>query len=306
MRFSPASMPVFPTAGSRQPLLVHDIRSPHKAPFAMHKRMFARAVGVSPPWAVNRPRCGENRTLSGGWRMQNQERRASARRGSGSRTPRDENRTLSSGWRMHNQERRASARRGSVTHLHTQAFLTERTRSRTTAGSRQPLLAACASVVADMRFSPASMPVFPTAGSRQPLLVHDIRSPHKAPFAMHKRTFIRAAGVSPPWLGEPNIVQRESNIVRRLANTQPRAAVVSPPWFGNTLATAFRLSDRPVVVTGESRFRFCKRGSLTTAGLRQPLLVHDIRSPHKAPFAMHKRMFARAAGVSPPWVPGGT
>jgi hypothetical protein len=73
--------------------------------------------------------------------------------------------------------------------------------SRTTAGSRQPLLAACASVVADMRFSPASMPVFPTAGSRQPLLVHDIRSPHKAPFAMHKRTFARAAGVSPPWLG---------------------------------------------------------------------------------------------------------
>jgi len=52
-----------------------------------------------------------------------------------------------------------------------------------------------------------------------------------------------------------------------------RAGSVSPPWVGNTLATAFRLSDRPVVVTGESRFRFCKRGSLTTAGLRQPLLV---------------------------------
>jgi hypothetical protein len=114
--------------------------------------------------------------------------------------------------------------------------------------------------------------------------------------------FAREAGVSPPWFGEPNILQRESNIIRRLANTRSRAAGVSPPWVGNTLATAFRLSDRPVVVTGESRFRFCKRGSLTTAGSRQPLLVHDIRSPHKAPFAMHKRTFARAAGVSPPWL----
>ena len=85
--------------------------------------------------------------------------------------------------------------------------------------------------------------------------------------------FARAGSVSPPWFGEPHVVPRESNIVRRLANTQPGAAGVSPPWVGNTLATAFRLSDRPVVVTGESRFRFCKRGSLTTAGLRQPLLV---------------------------------
>jgi hypothetical protein len=112
--------------------------------------------------------------------------------------------------------------------------------------------------------------------------------------------FARAAGVSPPWFGEPHTVPRKSNIVQRLANTRSRAAGVSPPSFGNTLATAFRLSDRPVVVTGESRFRFCKRGSLTTAGSRQPLLVHDVRSLHKAPFAMHKRTFIRAAGVSPP------
>jgi hypothetical protein len=49
---------------------------------------------------------------------------------------------------------------------------------------------------------------------------------------MHKRTFARATSVSPPWFGEPNIVQRESNIVRRLANAKPGAAGVSPPWFG--------------------------------------------------------------------------
>ncbi len=39
-----------------------------------------------------------------------------------------------------------------------------------------------------------------------------------------------------------------------------------------------------------------------TAGLRQPLLVHDIAFHRKiAPFAVHKRTCTRAAGVSPPW-----
>jgi hypothetical protein len=71
-----------------------------------------------------------------------------------------------------------------------------------------------------------------TAGSRQPLLVHDVRSLHKAPFAMHKRTFARAASVSPPWFGELHVVPRELNTVRRLANAKPGAAGVSPPGFG--------------------------------------------------------------------------
>jgi hypothetical protein len=49
----------------------------------------------------------------------------------------------------------------------------------------------------------------------------------------------RAAGVSPPWLSEPNVVRPESRNVRRLANTESRAAGVSPPWcFGNAIATA--------------------------------------------------------------------
>jgi hypothetical protein len=52
----------------------------------------------------------------------------------------------------------------------------------------------------------------------------------------------RAAGVSPPWLGEPSAVLPESNIVQRLANTQPRAAGVSPQWrSGNALAKALPL-----------------------------------------------------------------
>jgi hypothetical protein len=40
----------------------------------------------------------------------------------------------------------------------------------------------------------------------------------------------RAAGVSPPWFGHPNVVRPESRNVRRLANTESRAAGVSPPW----------------------------------------------------------------------------
>jgi hypothetical protein len=111
------------------------------------------------------------------------------------------------------QERGASARRGSVTHSQWRRVL--RTDQVCTADSA----------------------LRTTAGLRQPLLVHDVRSLHKAPFAMHKRTFIRAAGVSPPGFGEPHVVPRESNIVRRLANTQPGAVGVSPPWFRFALTT---------------------------------------------------------------------
>jgi hypothetical protein len=48
----------------------------------------------------------------------------------------------------------------------------------------------------------------------------------------------RAAGVSPPWFGDPNVVRPESRNVRRLANTESRAAGVSPPWFDNTIGMA--------------------------------------------------------------------
>jgi hypothetical protein len=48
-------------------------------------------------------------------------------------------------------------------------------------------------------------------------------------FAVHKRMFTRAAGVSPPWCGHTIAVSREANVVQRGANRRPRAAVVSPP-----------------------------------------------------------------------------
>jgi hypothetical protein len=52
-------------------------------PFAMHKRTFARAAGVSPPWCVARTVADQNRTMLAVSRTHNQERRASARRGLG-------------------------------------------------------------------------------------------------------------------------------------------------------------------------------------------------------------------------------
>ena len=56
-----------------------------------------------------------------------------------------------------------------------------------------------------------------------------LRRPHTQP---------RAAGVSPPWFRDTNVVQRETRFVQRLANGRTRAAGVSPPGFGFALATA--------------------------------------------------------------------
>jgi len=75
------------TAGLRQPLLVHVVPSLQHARFATCRRA-----------------C-------------NQERRASARRGSVNRTSCGQNRVMLGDWPTQNQQRRTSARRGSVTHL---------------------------------------------------------------------------------------------------------------------------------------------------------------------------------------------
>jgi hypothetical protein len=72
------------TAGLRQPLLVHDAGSL------------------------------KNNDISGAQTHVLQERRASARRAPGMRALSGESRARFGGWRIHNQERRASARRGSA------------------------------------------------------------------------------------------------------------------------------------------------------------------------------------------------
>jgi hypothetical protein len=143
--------------------------------FKMHKRTFPRAAGVSPPWCNVPTMCRENRRLSGDWRSEH-------------------------------QERRASARRGNETHLQWRSFS-------------------------------------PTESVRAPRLAYASRSwctesvdRKITTFKMHKRTFPRAAGVSPPWQwcrtvdGQRQFTDRQSH--------SSRAAGVSPPCERNASAVA--------------------------------------------------------------------
>jgi hypothetical protein len=63
------------TAGLHQPLLVRDAGPPKKATFAVHKRTFPRAAGVSPPWCVKPTPRRENRALFSNLRNDHQNRR---------------------------------------------------------------------------------------------------------------------------------------------------------------------------------------------------------------------------------------
>jgi hypothetical protein len=79
-----------------------------------------------------------------------------------------------------------------------------------------------------------------TGGLRPPLLrcCANVRRRKKDFCAAQTQVQPRAAGVSPPWLGDPNVVRSESRNVRRLAHAESGAAGVSPPWFDNTIGTA--------------------------------------------------------------------
>jgi hypothetical protein len=112
----------------------------------------------------------------------------------------------------------------------------------------------------------------------------------------------RAAGVSPPWLGHTIAVSGEANAVQRRANTRPEATFVSPPWFRKR---TFRYAS--------AKSRETAIGALTNAGavaVVNPRGAYTLRScvgvrisaGEKTIFAMHKSIFAGAAGVSPPWL----
>ena len=84
------------------------------------------------------------------------------------------------------------------------------------------------------------------------------------PFAMQGRTFTRAAGVSPPWLGNTDGVSQKWIIARQQPYARTTVPSVSPPWVCKP-----RL-QRPC---GEfPRFEFACGGS-STGGLRPPLLA---------------------------------
>jgi hypothetical protein len=116
---------------------------------------------------------------------------------------------------------------------------------------------------------------FPTAGLHQRLLSHGagrLKNDDIHGAQTHVRP--RAAGVSPPWAGK--CASADRSVVRR----QIADGVCACAWMA--VAIAF------IGATG---------------GLRPPLLAL-IQRPSTGRItilAMHKRTFARAAGVSPPW-----
>jgi hypothetical protein len=227
-RFAPTSTHLFPRLGYASGSWCTASVGRKIMTFAVHKRWFTRAAGVSPPWCGKQSPCGENRTLPGDWRGGNQERRASARRGVQNRP-----RTVRSVQYSATSEltTKIVGRQPAVvqeSHRQHRTPLAKRGCSHATGGLRPPLLAACADVIADIRFAPTSTLLFPRLAhaSRSwlhlrlllqicvshrracqcfPRLAYVSRSWCTASvgrkittFPVHKRTFPRAAGVSPP------------------------------------------------------------------------------------------------------------
>jgi hypothetical protein len=90
---------------------------------------------------------------------------------------------------------------------------------------------------------------FSHGGLRPPLLalVQRPSTGRTTIFAMHERTFTRAASVSPPWFGETNAARRKSRTVMRPRDGRARAASVSPRGFPNAPAVTdvfFRMVTR--------------------------------------------------------------
>jgi hypothetical protein len=146
-------------------------------------------------------------------------------------------------------------------------------------------------------------------------------------FPTRERIFTRAAGVSPPWLSEPNVVRPESRDVRRLANTESRAAFVSPPWFGHPGVVRPELRNVRRLANTESRaatvsppwfdntigpaadffglntflhptFGFPHHGGLTPPALA---LLCECPPAKNDLCDAQTQVQPRAAGVSPPW-----
>jgi hypothetical protein len=115
------------------------------------------------------------------------------------------------------------------------------------------------------------------------------------PVSPHSR-FAYHGWLTPAAHGRTVLVAEEITTFAVQKRMFSRAAGVSPPWFGFALATAivyFRLS----AFAGHDRFPH-------HGGLTPPALVSGREHlPGKTIFAMHTRTSTRAAGVSPPWVP---
>jgi hypothetical protein len=309
VRFVSASPLPIPTAGLRQPLLV--ARRVFRAECDIcdaQTHVHTRAAGVSPPWSVNRTQCGENRPPFDDDATHEQERRASARRGSVNRTQCGENRPPSDDDATHEQERRASARRGTGKRVCNgdRLFRTQRVPPDTvgfhpTAGLHQPLLVASADAVADVRFVSASPLPTPRLAYASRSWLHDVCSVRNATFAMHKRMCTRAAGVSPPWsvnrtqCGENRPPFDDDATHEQERRASARRGTGKRVCNGDRLFRAQRVPPgtiafhptaglhQPLLVASadavaDVRFVSASPLPIPTAGLRQPLLVaHDIQ-----------------------------
>jgi hypothetical protein len=228
-------------SGGRQPAVVGKPDAVRRKSPTIRRRCDARtrAAGVSPPWSVNRTQCGENRPPFDDDATHEQERRASARRGTGNR--------ICNGDRLF---RTQHVRPGTV------AF-------HPTAGLRQPLLVASADAVADVRFVSASPLPIPTAGLRQPLLVARRVFRAECDICDAQTHVHKSGGRQPAVVGKPNAVRRKSPTIRRRCDARTRAAGVSPPWYRKT-----HLQRRPTFpnpARSPRHGRFPSHGWLTPA-----------------------------------------
>jgi hypothetical protein len=226
-------------SGGRQPAAVGKLDAVRRKSPTVRRRCDARtrAAGVSPPWSVNRTQCGENRPPFD--HDDQQERRASARRGAGNRAATATDFSEPSTF--------APARSLSIPRL---AYT-----SRSWLRARM-LLLTCVSY-------PQVRYPFPRLAYASRSRSRDVCSVRNATFAMHKRTPTRAAGVSPPWVGKPNAVRRKSPTIRPRCDARTRAAGVSPPWYRKS-----HLQRRPTFPSparSPQHGRFPSHGWLTPA-----------------------------------------
>jgi hypothetical protein len=189
--------------------------------------------------------CRAHRPMSGEGRPPNQERRASARRGTVNRTPvPQESRTVQ---RPCDTESRAAGVSppwyGEPNAVPQKSRTVQRPRDAGTraAGVSPPWVLGkrtCRNTFAKSRgtaggvlTNAGGVAVANHGGLTPPALGAERTSAgEKTIFAMQERTFTRAAGVSPPWYGEPNAVPRKPRTAQRLCDTESRAPGVSPPW----------------------------------------------------------------------------
>ncbi len=204
------------------------------------------------------------------------------------RTSCGENPALFGDDRASDQERRATARRGMVMQL-----------QRCSCTDHRPVTSA-----RQLRSSRCERVSKTTGGLRPPLLCCNANVfRRKTIFAMHKRTFSRAAGVSPPWCvirtlcGENPALFGDDRASEQERRTSARRGMVMQ------LQRCSCTDHRPVASARQLGSSRCERVSKTTGGLRPPLLCCNAnvfrRKNDFCDAQTHIR--PRAAGVSPPW-----